>query len=146
MHARGTETVHAAYLFLLLLLWGACSRASGGDLSIDQLNEVVVREHHSLEHCYQTSLDNTPYEHEFRIQADLRIRPDGQVAELELDQAGLRGLGPCIEKTIRSWHFPPAKTETRARLPIVFQPKVLKAAPQNLPKGFRVLTEEQPKP
>jgi len=147
-HAPGNVFTREARAWLLpvfALLAGACSRASGGDLSVEQLNEVVAREHLSLEPCYQTSLDNTPYEHDFRLLADLRIRPDGRVAELKLDQTGLRGLGPCVDKAIRSWRFPTAETETRARLPIIFQPRVLKAAPQNLPKGFRTLTEEERK-
>jgi hypothetical protein len=130
----------------VLLLMAAASCASGcggskgGELSVQQLSEVVAREQDSLTPCYQAGLDATPYEHEFRIQAVLEIKPDGKVSKVELDQTGLRGLGPCVEKAIRAWQFPTAKAETRASLPIIFRPKVVKTLPDGtqLPPGFKL--------
>jgi hypothetical protein len=119
---------------------GAC-RPADGDLSVEELSAVVAREQDSLDLCYQTALDKSPYDHEFTIQTTLRIRSDGSVANVGLDQAGLQGIGPCLEKTIKTWKFPRAKAETRARLPIVFRPKVEKTLPPNLklPPGFKVI-------
>jgi len=132
----------SVYCAFVLALAG-CRPSSGEDLSTEQLTAVVVREQASLEPCYQAGLDRTPYEHEFRIEAELRIRPDGSVAQVKLDQTGLQGLGPCIEKTIRGWRFPQARAETRASLPIVFRPKVEKALPENMKMpGFRVLQDD----
>jgi len=134
---------HAPLLTLVLAAVGC--RPSGGDLSVEQLSEVVVREQPSLEACYQSGLDRTPYEHEFRIQAKLSIRPDGSVQKVELDQSGLQGLGPCLDKAIRAWRFPRAKAETLASLPIVFRPKVEKALPENLPlpEAFKMLSGDK---
>jgi hypothetical protein len=117
-----------------------------GDLSVQQLSEVVAREQDSLTPCYQAGLDATPYEHEFRIQATLDIKPNGKVSKVQLDQTGLRGLGPCVEKAIRAWQFPTAKAETRASLPIIFRPKVVKTLPDGmqLPPGFKLLQDDSP--
>jgi hypothetical protein len=125
-----------------------CRGAHGGELSTEQLSEVVAREQGTLEECYQTSLEKTPYEHEFRIEAKLSIRRDGSVSKVELDQNGLQGMGPCVERTIRAWQFPKAKAETYAGLPIIFRPKVVNPPPEslNLPPGFRVLQDNRPKP
>jgi hypothetical protein len=126
---------------LLTLASAACGRTGGGDLNVAQLTAVVAREQETLTPCYQSALDRSPYEHEFRLQATLEIRPDGSVESVALDQAGLQGVGPCIEKTIRAWHFPNAKAATRASLPIIFRPKVVQSPPANfkLPPGFEVL-------
>jgi hypothetical protein len=131
-------------LALLFLAASGCKR-SGKDLSVAQLSEVVAREQPTLESCYQAGLDRTPYDHEFRIQAKLSIRRDGTVEKVELDQGGLQGLGPCLEKTIRTWRFPQAEDDTLASLPIVFRPKVEKVLPENLqlPPGFQVLPQDK---
>ncbi|MET0391006.1 MAG: AgmX/PglI C-terminal domain-containing protein [Polyangiales bacterium] len=116
-------------------------RSEGGDLTVEQLSAVVAQEQASLEPCYQQGLERTPYKHEFRVQAELRIRPDGSVETVKLDQTGLQGLGPCLTKALFTWRFPEAKESTRASLPIVFQPKVEQVMPDHvkLPPGFRVL-------
>jgi hypothetical protein len=126
---------------------GCTPKPSGGDLSAEQMSVVVAREQPALASCYQAGLDRSPYEHEFRVQAVLQIRPDGSVANVDLDQTGLSGLGACVKKSIRGWQFPKAAAETRASLPIVFKPKIEKAKPGNfkLPPGFQVLDDE-PKP
>ena len=103
---------------------------------------VVAREQDSLEPCYQAGLEATPYDHEFRIEAKLKIKPDGSVSKVELDQTGLRGVGPCVSKVILGWKFPTAKAETHAALPIIFRPKVVKTLPEGvLPPGFQVLQD-----
>jgi hypothetical protein len=129
----------------LAVLGFGCRPKSGGELSVAQLTAVVAREQASLTPCYQNALDKTPYDHEFRIESVLRIRPDGSVADVSIDQAGLEGVGPCVTAAIRTWKFPPAQAETRTRLPIVFRPKVEKALPENfqLPPGFKVLQGPQ---
>lgn len=124
-----------------------CHRGSGKDLSVAQLSAVVAREQPSLEACYQEGLDRTPYDHEFRIQAKLAIRRDGSVEKVTLDQNGLQGLGPCVQKAILAWRFPQAEEDTLTSLPIVFRPKVEKVLPENLhlPPGFRVLSDDKQK-
>lgn len=128
---------------LTLMLAGTACKKSGGDLSTQQLSEVVAREQPSLEPCYQAGLDNTPYEHEFRIEAKLAINPDGTVSGVELDQNGLQGMGPCIDKTIRGWRFPQAEAATHASLPLIFRPKVVERLPDNIqiPPGFEILND-----
>jgi hypothetical protein len=131
------------WLWVAVIAGLGCKR--GRDLSVEQLSEVVVREQPTLEACYQASLDRSPYDHEFRIQAKLSIRRDGSVENVELDQTGTQGLGPCLEKTIRTWRFPQAEADTLTSLPIVFRPKVEKALPENLqlPPGFQVLPDNK---
>ena len=128
---------------LALLCASVGCRKSGGDLTTRQLSEVVAREQPTLEPCYQAGLDNTPYEHEFRIEATLSIKPDGTVSEVELDQTGLQGMGPCLIKTIRGWRFPEAKAPTHASLPLIFRPKVVERLPDDLqiPPGFEILND-----
>jgi hypothetical protein len=135
------RTAMAAVLCMSLCDVIACRPPADGELSAEQMSAVVTQEQDKLQSCYQDGLDRTPYEHEFRLQAQLRIRPNGSVAEVELDQPGLSGLGSCIEQTIRGWQFPTAKNETRASLPLVFHPKVVKSLPPNvqLPPGFKVV-------
>jgi hypothetical protein len=134
-----------AEALLVALLLAACRHKAEGELSVAQLTAVVAREQDSLTPCYQSALDKAPYDHEFRIQAVLRIRPDGSVAEVTLDQPGIEGIGPCLMATIRNWKFPAAAAETRTSLPIVFSPKVVKTLPENmkLPPGFQVLQDPQ---
>lgn len=135
------SSLAALGLLLTAALFSAC-RPSGGDLSVQQLSEVVAREQDTLEPCYQAGLEATPYEHEFRIEATLAIKPDGRVSSVKLDQTGLRGVGPCVSKIIMGWRFPTAKAETRASLPIIFRPKVVKTLPEGtLPPGFQVLPD-----
>lgn len=135
--------VHTASLacLIVILTGSAACKPKGGDLTTQQLSEVVGREQPSLAPCYQAGLDRTPYEHEFKVEAKLSIRPDGSVSQVELDQNGLQGMGPCLEKTILGWKFPQAKAETYASLPIVFRPKVVNTVPEGvkLPPGFQVL-------
>ena len=127
---------------LLMIASGGCAK-SGGDLTTQQLSEVVAREQPTLEPCYQAGLERTPYEHEFRIEAKLSIEPDGSVSSVELDQNGLQGMGPCIEQTIRAWQFPKAKAATHASLPLIFRPKVVESLPDNvqIPPGFEILND-----
>lgn len=132
-----------ASIALLCAVAASGCRKSGGDLSTQQLSEVVTREQPTLEPCYQAGLERTPYEHEFRIEAKLSINPDGTVSKVELDQNGLQGMGPCIDKTIRSWRFPEAKAATHASLPLIFRPKVVESLPDNvqIPPGFKILND-----
>jgi len=113
------------------------------------MSEVVTREQPALEHCYQAGLDETPYDHEFQIQAVLRIAPDGRVTDVELDQTGIAGLGNCVKKALRSWQFPQAQVETRAKLPLVFHPKVehIQKPPPHLQlPGFQVQPQNNGQP
>lgn len=97
-----------------------------GELPTDVLSRVVAENRPSLEPCYQAALDKNPYKHEVRIQAVIEIEASGRVAKVELDQTGLAGLGPCIKQTIASWSFPKAEKPTRAELPIIFKPEIVK--------------------
>lgn len=134
------KRIACSVALLAIAITSAGCRKGGGDLSTQQLSDVVAREQPSLEPCYQQGLERTPYEHEFRIETKLTIKPDGSVAKVELDQNGLQGMGPCIEKTLRGWQFPQAKASTYASLPLIFRPKVVENIPDGvIPPGFKVL-------
>lgn len=140
------KRIACSLVLLGLVAANSSCRKGGGELSTDQLSEVVAREQPSLEPCYQQGLERTPYEHEFRIETKLTIKPDGSVAKVELDQNGLQGMGPCLEQAIRGWQFPQAKASTYASLPLIFRPKVVENIPDGvIPPGFKVLqTPGQP--
>jgi hypothetical protein len=141
------SSIHVGVVLVLALSTSSGCRKAGGDLSSSQLTDVVAREQPSLEPCYQQGLERTPYEHEFRIETKLTIKPDGSVAKVEMDQNGLQGMGPCIEKTIRTWQFPQAKASTYASLPLIFRPKVVENIPDGvIPQGFKVLEAPTPNP
>ena len=145
IRARACRLTRTALALTALWSYSDCRPTAEHDLSVAQLTEVVAREQGSLDACYQAALDKSPYDHEFRIQTRLYIRKDGSVAKVGLDQTGLRGIGPCVEKTIRSWKFPPAQEETHASLPIIFRPKIEKTLPPDfkLPPGFSVVQPPQ---
>jgi hypothetical protein len=139
-----TVRVHASRYCAWLAIFvcaGACRAAATHDLSIEQLSAVIARDQASLDPCYQSALDKTPYDQEFKIQTTLHIRKDGSVAKVELDQQGLRGIGPCLVEAIKAWQFPSAADETHARLPIIFRPKVERTLSPDvkLPPGFKVV-------
>ena len=116
-----TWAVAAAWL-------AACPAEEGRDLSTAELSRVVDAHRPTLEPCYQAALDRNPYKHEIRIQAVIHIEPSGKVGKVELDQGGLAGMGPCIQRTIESWPFPQAEVPTKTELPIIFKPEILKKA------------------
>lgn len=150
MTAYGSHASTPVCVLALATLMAACRPGSGQELSNEQMSSVVAREQPALEKCYQAGLDQTPYDHEFQIEAQLRIAPDGRVTEVELDQSGIASLGSCVKKAIRGWRFPQAEVETRAQLPLIFHPKVehvTKPPPQlQLPPGFRVMPQQNRAP
>jgi hypothetical protein len=113
------------------LLLGAL--ACGGpkqDLSEKQLSAVVVAQQPSLERCYQSALETSPYKQEIRMEAAIHIAPSGAVTAVELDgTGGLPGMSPCLKKAITAWRFPEAKDATHTSLPLIFKPQVKQAQP-----------------
>lgn len=115
---------------MVVLALGACGTASKHDLSEQQLSLAVEAQRPSLERCYQSALETSPYKQEIRMQAVIHIAPTGAVSGVELDgNGGLPGMSPCLKKAIASWHFPEAKDATHTSLPLIFQPHVQKPQP-----------------
>ena len=97
------------------------------------LTTVVGANQESLRPCYQAALDKQPDSTEFRIQATLHVKKDGNVESVELESRGLANVGSCVEKTVRTWKFPPAQADTYASMPLIFRPTVepMFEAPRN---------------
>lgn len=104
--------------------------ACGGpkqDLSEQQLSAAVDAQRPSLERCYQSALETSPYKQEIRMDAVIHIAPTGAVSGVELEgQGGLPGMSPCIKQAISAWRFPEAKDATHTSLPLIFKPQVQK--------------------
>jgi hypothetical protein len=112
------------------LLLGGCGGGAKHDLSEQQLSLAVEAQRPSLERCYQSALETSPYKQEIRMQAVIHIAPTGAVSGVELDgNGGLPGMSPCLRKAIAAWHFPEAADATHTSLPLIFQPQVQKAQP-----------------
>lgn len=110
------------WVALPCLAIAACGTASD-DLGDAQLNAVIDEMRPTLQVCYQAALDRESYDGEVRMQATLRVRPTGEVSEIELGDGGLPGMRACLEQAILKWRFPAAGDETHASLPLVFQPE-----------------------
>jgi hypothetical protein len=108
---------------------GACGGAKR-DLSEQQLSVAVAAQQPSLERCYQSALETSPYRQEIRMDAAIHIAPSGKVTAVDLDgSGGLPGMSPCLKQAIMSWRFPEAKDATHTSLPLIFKPQVTKAQP-----------------
>jgi len=117
---------------LLVALTVACGDR-GQDLSVQQLTAVVASQQATLKPCYQAALDKQPDSQEFRIQATIHVLKSGEVDTVELERGGLPNVGSCVEKTVKTWKFPPAERDTYATLPIIFRPTIepMQEAPKN---------------
>lgn len=107
----------------LALALAACG-GGARDLSTEELNAVVERERPSLKTCYDAALEKHPYREVLRLNAVIRVAPDGSVSAVELDEEGLPGMGDCLRKAIGGWAFPKAEAPTSTSLPLIFRPEV----------------------
>jgi len=104
------------------IAWLGCTGPSN-DLGDAQLNAVIDEMRPTLQVCYQAALDRESYDGEVKMQATLHVRATGEVSQVELGEGGLPGMRPCLEQAIMKWRFPAAGDETRASLPLIFQPE-----------------------
>jgi len=111
------------------LLAAACGGAKH-DLSEQQLSGAVAAQQPSLERCYQSALETSPYRQEIRMEAAIHIAPSGAVTAVDIEgSGGLPGMSPCLKQAIMSWRFPEANDATHTSLPLIFKPQVTKAQP-----------------
>ena len=109
---------------MLCCAFAACGKKH--DIPAVELSRIVAAHQATLKACYDAALERSPYKHEIRIQAAIHIEPSGRVANVELDQEGLPGLGKCLRAAIAQWPFPPAEDATHTALPIILRPEVVK--------------------
>jgi hypothetical protein len=124
----------------------ACGAKS--DLSEQQLSAAVAHQQPSLERCYQSALETSPYRQEIRMQAAIHIAPSGAVTAVDLEgSGGLPGMSPCLKQAIMAWRFPEAKDATHTSLPLIFKPQVTKAQPDPaaIQQAVRDALKTQPK-
>ncbi|HMI90806.1 MAG TPA: hypothetical protein VK509_05550, partial [Polyangiales bacterium] len=77
---------------------GACGGAKS-DLSEQQLSAAVAAQQPSLERCYQSALETSPYRQQIRMDAAIHIAPSGKVTAVDLDgSGGLPGMSPCLKQ------------------------------------------------
>ena len=126
-------SAHGLWFGLWVGLACLACRGRGEDLTVAQLTNVVAAQQDSLRPCYQAALDKQPDSPEFKIQATLHVKKDGNVESVELERGGLPNVGSCVERVVRTWKFPAAQADTYANLPIIFRPTIepLFEAPRN---------------
>jgi len=96
--------------------------ATDGQLTADQLVEVVNRHRTGLQRCYEAALRRIETEERVRLQIEIDIAPDGSVTSVLLQGESLPGMNTCIDERARRWRFPRASEPTTTRFPVVFQP------------------------
>jgi TonB family protein len=114
--------------FLALALGGALASGGvaragdGGELSADEVRQVIRANSHEVRACYER--------HAMRQKAatgkvllDLVVRPEGKVDEVRVDAEGVRGkrFRRCVEERARSWQFPESRGATEVQYPFLFQ-------------------------
>jgi hypothetical protein len=75
-----------------------------------------------LQRGTQGAVDPAPV----RLDAALEINPAGDVRDVKLDGAAPDAMRDCARKSILSWRFPSSGGPTSLRVPIVFQPNIVK--------------------
>jgi hypothetical protein len=101
------------------------SRPSGGgqgQLTAQQLSEVVLRGRKNLQRCYETALRGSGTGDAVRLDVEIEVSPNGNVTLVKASGKGLPGMDDCITRTVKMWRFPTSGEVTQTRFPVVFQP------------------------
>jgi predicted Zn finger-like uncharacterized protein len=93
-----------------------------GQLTSQQLSEVVLRGRKNLQRCYEVALRGAQSDETVRLDVDLEVSPNGNVTSVHANGKGLPGMEECITRTVRMWRFPSSGEATQTRFPVVFQP------------------------
>jgi serine/threonine-protein kinase len=116
---------------------GAVPTAAASRTGLDQsaLSNVLRAHDAALQRCYEDLIvaqlmnpgtapptDPAPV----RLDVQLTVAPDGTVAKLELTGDAPEAMRACARTEIQSWRFPPATAPTELRVPMVFQPNVVR--------------------
>jgi TonB family protein len=100
----------------------AAAPASAGELSADQVRQVIRANGHEVRACYERHAMKQKSA-TGKVTLDLVVRPEGTVEEVSVDAAGVRGsqFRRCVEQKARSWRFPEATGSTEVQYPFLFQ-------------------------
>jgi predicted Zn finger-like uncharacterized protein len=106
---------------------GEATKPSGGSggtgqLTAQQLSEVVLRGRKNLQRCYEVALRGANSDETVRMDVDITISANGNVTNANISGKGLPGMDECIKRTVRMWRFPSSGESTQTRFPVVFQP------------------------
>ena len=97
--------------------------ASGtGQLTAEQLSQVVLNGRKNLQRCYETALRGANTNETVRLDVDIQVSPSGNVTSVRTSGKGLPGMDECIVHTVQMWRFPMSAETTQTRFPVVFQP------------------------
>ena len=109
-------------LLAFALLCGGATRASAGELSTDDVRQVIRANAHEVRACYERHAMKQKSS-TGKVQLDLVVRPAGNVDEVKVDAEGVRGqrFQRCVEQRARSWQFPESSSSTEVQYPFLFQ-------------------------
>jgi TonB family protein len=104
------------------LALGGATRASAGELSPDEVRQVIRANAHEVRACYERHAMKQKSS-TGRVRLDLVVRPDGKVDTVQVDAEGVRGtrFSRCVEQRARSWQFPESTGSTEVEYPFLFQ-------------------------
>jgi hypothetical protein len=103
-------------------------------LSDAALSSVLRARQPELQRCYEDIVVASLLQHgdraatptPVRLDAALEINPQGDVRDVTLEGAAPDAMRECAQKAMRAWRFPAADGPTSLRVPIVFQPNIVK--------------------
>jgi rRNA maturation protein Nop10 len=93
-----------------------------GQLTAEQLSQVVLNGRKNLQRCYETALRGANTNETVRLDVDIQVSPSGNVTSVRTSGKGLPGMDDCIVHTVQMWRFPMSAEATQTRFPVVFQP------------------------
>lgn len=96
------------------------SATGSGDLSADQIRNVVSRGQRELQRCWELEIRGMRDVQTTRMDVDITIGASGTVTRASARGVGIGNLSECIERNVRRWHFPPSGDETQTSFPVVF--------------------------
>ena len=112
----------ASFSFLALAAALAASPAAAGELSADQVRQVIRANGHEVRACYERHALKQKGA-TGKVTLDLVVRPEGSVDNVKVEAEGVRGnkFGRCVEGKARSWRFPESTGSTEVQYPFLFQ-------------------------
>jgi GYF domain 2 len=96
--------------------------AGTGQLTAQQLKDVVKRGSKNLQRCYEVALRGAQSDETVRMDVDIDVSPNGNVTSVRISGKGLPGMEECITRTVKMWRFPSSGESTQTRFPVLFQP------------------------
>jgi hypothetical protein len=96
--------------------------AQRGQLTAQQLSNVVGSNRRSLQRCYETAIRGVGTPPTIRLDVDITVGASGGVTNVGVRGDDIGGLKTCVNAQVRRWRFPASGDGARTSFPVVFQP------------------------